>query len=413
MMQTLTLKGICIQYPFSRLMLGIAERTKDIEVRGFPMAPSKGSHQFCHPNEEMFLIETPPQGPADVEGVTLPPAPKRAQVIGTVVFDACWEYKSVAAFRKDAKRHRILPTSKHDWDGKSKRYAWEVSQTTQFLTPVPAAGHNLYGFQTPKAVEVQYARFSDVLRHTEGVDEPVSPLAVSRMIYSRLEALLPSWPGLSDVPTPSPGDAGEAPAAELYILWLLGTFASRGALLGQSWQNRQDHEQLVDWSRTESHSSHGGSAAAEALRQRLLAEYWACSVGARQEYLRETSALLAANRNSDLTCFLDEQANRARQEEQDWSDLYIASFHQLRVAPEDPRLQKFNLCLVTQGSAHHRMCLKDESGDTLDEPDKTNEELLGLLAEHENTPAIYRYLSPGGFAFVTQDWLRSDKWWGP
>ena len=44
-------------------------RAKDIEVRSFPMAPARGSQDFCHPYVKMFLIETLPQGPADVSRV--------------------------------------------------------------------------------------------------------------------------------------------------------------------------------------------------------------------------------------------------------------------------------------------------------------------------------------------------------
>ena len=65
MVQTLTHKGICIQYPFSQLIL---QGVKDVEVRSYPLAPAKGSHQFCHAYEDMFVIETRQRGQADVEG---------------------------------------------------------------------------------------------------------------------------------------------------------------------------------------------------------------------------------------------------------------------------------------------------------------------------------------------------------
>lgn len=45
MVQTLTHKGICIQYPSSQLIL---EGVKDVEVRSYPLAPVKGSPQFSH-----------------------------------------------------------------------------------------------------------------------------------------------------------------------------------------------------------------------------------------------------------------------------------------------------------------------------------------------------------------------------
>ena len=236
MTQTLTLKGICVQYPFSRLMQNSLDdpnmRAKDIEVRSFPMAPARGSHNFCHPDVEMFLIETPPQGPADVRRVAsgdsgrewrgvIPPPPKRAQVIGTVTFGECTEYDSKAAFRKDAARHRILPGSKHDWDGTATRYAWEIVDTTLFWTPVPASGHNMYGFQTPTTLTVQYAQFSDGLRHTEGVDQPVAVSCIQELVRERMATIIPApsdgnvWPDVGGRETPAPRDANEACLAEL------------------------------------------------------------------------------------------------------------------------------------------------------------------------------------------------------
>ena len=317
MTQTLTLKGICVQYPFSRLMQNSLDdpnmRAKDIEVRSFPMAPARGSHNFCHPDVEMFLIETPPQGPADVRRVAsgdsgrewhgvIPPPPKRAHVIGTVAFRECTEYDSKAAFRKDASRHRILPGSKHDWDGTARRYAWEIVGTTLFWTPVPASGHNMYGFQTPTTLTVQYAQFSDGLRHTEGVDQPVAVSCIEDLVQQRMATILPSCPVVEGSETPAPGDANEACLAELYILWLLRGLCSQGnesvaeiddyLTTGKSATVTGNMRCWEDVERT----SERGHAAAETLRQRLLAEYWACPGSTRQEILRETSALLLANR---------------------------------------------------------------------------------------------------------------------
>ena len=43
----------------------------------------------------------------------------------------------------------------------------------------------------------------------------------------------------------------------------------------------------------------------------------------------------------------------------------------------------------------------------MDEPDKTNRELLEILAEPENKPALHGHLCIGGLGFVTREWLNS------
>ena len=150
----LTFRGLCIQYPFSQLLL---TGTKNAEVRKYPLAPGEGSRQICHPNEEMFLIETPQKGPADVGDAALPRKPVAAQVVGTVKFASCRKYDSFADFRSDQHRHRILPDSHHDWDDERNRFAWEVAEVRRFLNPIPAEGHNQIGFMSPKTLTAELA----------------------------------------------------------------------------------------------------------------------------------------------------------------------------------------------------------------------------------------------------------------
>ena len=121
------------------------------------MAPAKGSHQFCNPGEEMFLIETRQQDDADTGDAALPPPPKAAQVVGAVTYKACPEYTDKAEFRAEQQRHRILPGSSKDWDDDLKRFAWEVESVRRFLNPVPSEGHNMYGYQKAKTLEVEVA----------------------------------------------------------------------------------------------------------------------------------------------------------------------------------------------------------------------------------------------------------------
>jgi hypothetical protein len=113
------------------------------------------------------------------------------------------------------------------------------------------------------------------------------------MVKDRMQTILPTWSALVDVPAPCPGDANEACFAELYILWSLSgmmwLMTPVMTPVGLRWGmgERWDHE--------EADSAHGGRAAAHALRQRLLGEYWACPIEARQEILQDASALHHAN----------------------------------------------------------------------------------------------------------------------
>ncbi len=80
---------------------------KSVEVRKYPLAPAKGSRQFCLPQEELFIIETKQKGPALVGSATLPAATITAHIIGTVTFASSTRYEDVEAFQKDQARHRI------------------------------------------------------------------------------------------------------------------------------------------------------------------------------------------------------------------------------------------------------------------------------------------------------------------
>ena len=293
----------------------------------------------------MFLIETRQKGPADVGGLTLPPPPTSAQATGTVAFARCWEYKDVAAFRSDSERHRILPGSLHDWDGQGKRFAWEVAHADRFVAPVPAFGHNMYGWQTRKTLEVAYVRFCDRFRHTKGVDVPVSAVAVQRMVRGRMRVILPTWSALADVPAPCPGDASEACFAELYILWSLsGMWLMTPVSLRCDMAERWNHE--------EANSAHGGRAAAHALHQRLLDEYWACPIEARQEILQDASALHHANCvGNEFTSYMENVACRA------WDEgaFSLKGYHELHVVYADPLQQKTLICLAAVGSSSDRV----------------------------------------------------------
>ena len=61
-LQKLTLRGINIQYPFSRLILS---GVKSVEARRYPL----GHRNLAHKNEDLFLIET--HGTGDLKGVLM------------------------------------------------------------------------------------------------------------------------------------------------------------------------------------------------------------------------------------------------------------------------------------------------------------------------------------------------------
>ena len=149
----LVLRGLNIQYPFSRLILA---GHKDIEVRNYPL----GHRNIAKPEEEMSLIETPPknQGSAAVD-IALGSPPHRAQVIGTVRFSKSKPYKTQVAWDRDRPRHRIKRGSALDWrKGQGNKHAWRVRQVRRFREPVPVRDHTQTGYPTPRPMRVSLAQ---------------------------------------------------------------------------------------------------------------------------------------------------------------------------------------------------------------------------------------------------------------
>ena len=124
----LVLRGLNIQYPFSQLILA---KLKDTEVRDYAL----GHRNIANPDEEMFLIETPPknQASAAVDHIDLGPPPRQAQVVGTVSFSKSEQYKKKAAWNLDRRRHRIKRGSALDWQqSQGDKYAWRIGQVRCF-----------------------------------------------------------------------------------------------------------------------------------------------------------------------------------------------------------------------------------------------------------------------------------------
>ena len=149
----LVLRGLNIQYPFSQLILA---KLKDTEVRDYAL----GHRNIANPDEEMFLIETPPknQASAAVDHIDLGPPPRRAQIVGTVSFSKSEKYKTKAAWNGDRRRHCIGRGSLLDWQGgKGERHAWRIGQVRCFLDPVPVSDHTQTGYPTRRQLTVSVA----------------------------------------------------------------------------------------------------------------------------------------------------------------------------------------------------------------------------------------------------------------
>ena len=156
----LSLRGINIQYPFSRLILfGV----KTVEVRTYPL----GDRNLDGDYEDLFLIETP--GSRNLKGALVDrrypigPPPSVAQVIGIVRFSSSEQYANMPtskyqchmpSWNKHRSKHRIEEGGHYDWNRKDARYAWYVDNVQPFSEPVPAGEKCLWGYRRPRTLEV-------------------------------------------------------------------------------------------------------------------------------------------------------------------------------------------------------------------------------------------------------------------
>ena len=156
----LSLRGINIQYPFSRLILfGV----KTVEVRTYPL----GDRNLGGDYEDLFLIETP--GSRNLKGALVDrrypigPPPSVAQVIGIVRFSSSEQYANMPtskyqwhmpSWNKHRSKHRIEEGGHYDWNRKDARYAWYVDNVQPFSEPVPAGEKCLWGYRRHRTLEV-------------------------------------------------------------------------------------------------------------------------------------------------------------------------------------------------------------------------------------------------------------------
>jgi len=156
----LSLRGINIQYPFSRLILfGV----KTVEVRTYPL----GDRNLGGDYEDLFLIETP--GSRNLKGALVDrrypigPPPSVAQVIGIVRFSSSEQYANkptsryqwhMPSWNKHRSKHRIKEGGHYDWNRKDAMYAWHVDNVQPFSEPVPAGEKCLWGYRRHRTLEV-------------------------------------------------------------------------------------------------------------------------------------------------------------------------------------------------------------------------------------------------------------------
>lgn len=113
--------GINIQWPITRLIL---EGKKVIETRKYPL-PEK------YKNVELAIIETPgPQGRK--AGM------QKAQIVGTIIFEDSFEYKSKAEFDRDIKRHFVEPDHpQFKFQKGVKKFGWIIKSVKVLKSPKP------------------------------------------------------------------------------------------------------------------------------------------------------------------------------------------------------------------------------------------------------------------------------------
>ena len=132
----LKLRGLNIQWPFSRLILG---EVKKVEVRRYPLG-------YRNPNvlagEMAWLIETKgtSEAPANaiVDSVCVGDRPGQARIVGIIAFSGSECYADMKAFREDARSHCVKKGGDKDWDGVGERYAWRIASVKMLQAPILA-----------------------------------------------------------------------------------------------------------------------------------------------------------------------------------------------------------------------------------------------------------------------------------
>ena len=119
-----TIPGINIQWPWSEYLVS---GKKTIETRTYPI-PLK------HIGVELAIIETPGPKGKKLAGI------EKARIIGTIIFESSFQYKSRKDWEKDVKKH-LVGSSADDftWEDRGGEvWGWKVKKVTKLKKNKPA-----------------------------------------------------------------------------------------------------------------------------------------------------------------------------------------------------------------------------------------------------------------------------------
>ncbi len=115
--------GINIQWPWSALLL---TGHKTVETRTYPIP----AHYI---GAELAIIETPGPHGKNEAGID------KARIIGTIVFESCFEYRTRDQWLQDLKRHCVPPNDAlYGFKQGSPKWGWVVRQVRALDCHVPA-----------------------------------------------------------------------------------------------------------------------------------------------------------------------------------------------------------------------------------------------------------------------------------
>jgi hypothetical protein len=149
---TLSLRGLNIQYPYSRLIMA---GLKTLEARRYAL----GHRNIARNMEPLFLIETPGARHARdamvPESLQLPPAPDHAQVVAVLCFSSSTQFATVEEWNGQRTQHRIKEGSPLDWDGGSPMYQWSIHSCRPLCQFLLAGDKTQTGWCTPRTLNVE------------------------------------------------------------------------------------------------------------------------------------------------------------------------------------------------------------------------------------------------------------------
>ena len=153
--QRLSLCGLNVQYPWSRLlMLG----RKKMEERKYAL----GHYQCFSEGEQLFLIETVGAGSTKgaIVDTEIGPPPSRAQVLGIITFAGATEFLDDRDFDSHRQDTLIEVDSPFDWwsSGARRFFGWVVLDVKAFKMPVSVGGRprSMLGWTKPVELSFQF-----------------------------------------------------------------------------------------------------------------------------------------------------------------------------------------------------------------------------------------------------------------